>query len=358
MVAAIALKRRGFEPEIVEIEDSFKAVGVGVNLQNSPLRALHTLDLVEEIEKRGYPTHVVNMLLADGTPMMPPLSGEPLVAGKPNAIAIGRGVLASIFAEVVEAESIPTRFNLTVDSLDDAGDEVIVTFSDGSASSYDLVLGADGVNSKVRNLALGPDAPQPQYSGQAIWRAGAAREDVDEYYLLNGPISKVGLVPISDDRMYVYCVETFETEPRWDDFDDPGAAMKKALEPFGGHVPEVAKRIEGAEIRALKVLMLDDPWYRGRVLMIGDAAHATTPHISYGLGIAVEDGIVLAELAEKHNDDVDTLLAEFMKRRYDRCKLVVDNSRQLGEWEQHPPEDRSVVGALMGQSLAVLSQPI
>jgi hypothetical protein len=52
------------------------------------------------------------------------------------------------------------------------------------------------------------------------------------------------------------------------------------------------------------------------------------------------------------------MLTEFMKRRYDRCKLVVDNSRQLGEWEQHPPEDRSVVGALMGQSLGVLAQPI
>jgi 2-polyprenyl-6-methoxyphenol hydroxylase-like FAD-dependent oxidoreductase len=73
MVAAIALKRRGFQPEIAEIEGSFKAVGVGVNLQNSPLRALDTLGLVDEIEKRGYPTHVVNMLTADGRAMIPPL---------------------------------------------------------------------------------------------------------------------------------------------------------------------------------------------------------------------------------------------------------------------------------------------
>ena len=93
------------------------------------------------------------------------------------------------------------------------------------------------------------------------------------------------------------------------------------------------------------------------MLLIGDAAHASTPHISYGLGIAVEDGIVLAELAASHVD-TDAMLAEFMRRRFERGRLVVENSRQLSEWEQHPPADRSLYGALVGASLGALAQPI
>jgi 2-polyprenyl-6-methoxyphenol hydroxylase-like FAD-dependent oxidoreductase len=359
LVAALALTRRGIPVEIVEIEQSFTAVGVGVNLQNSPLRALNTLGLIDEIVAAGYPTGIVNMLAADGTPLMPALQPPSLIPGGPSSIGIGRGVLASILAGHVRASAIPTRFGATVTALDDDGNRVRATFSDGSVGEYGLVVGADGVNSSVRTLLLGAGARQPQFSGQAIWRAGAARGDIDEYQLYNGPISKVGLVPISTDRMYVYVVEMFAGEPHRDDFPDPDAAMRQAMAPFGGAVPGVAQRLDtGADLRALKVLLVDDPWYRGRVVLIGDAAHATTPHISYGLGIAVEDGIVLAELAEAHGDDVASMLSEFMHRRFERARLVVENSAQLGQWEQHPPEDRTLYPALMGHSLAALSHEI
>lgn len=359
MIAAIGLHRRGIDVEIVEIEDSFRAEGVGVNIQNSPLRALHTLGLVDAIEARGYPTDVVNMVTADGTPLMPPLRPPSLIPGGPSSIGIGRGVLASIFADEVKESGIPARFGLTVTALENRADSVAVTFSDGTTGEYSLVVGADGVNSTVRNLLLGADAPQPAYSGQSIWRGSAPRGDIDEYQLYNGPVSKVGLVPISQERMYVYVLEVFATEPRREDVGDMDAGMRRAMLPFGGVVPAVAERLDaGADLRALKVLLLDDPWYRGRVLLIGDAAHASTPHISYGLGIAVEDGIVLAELAAERGDNVEAMLDAFMKRRYERARLVVENSRQLGEWEQHPPTDRSLYGALMGQSLGALAQPI
>ena len=359
MVAAIALKRRGIDVQIVEISRSHQTLGIGVNLQNSPLRALNSLGLLDEIERRGHPTNVVHMLDIDGHPIMPPIRSQSLVAGRPAAIAIGRGVLSSILADATVEENIPTRFSLTVETLTQRDEAVDVTFSDGSAAGYDLVIGADGVNSRVRELVFGADAPQPEYSGQCIWRAGADLGDITEYEMLNGPVSKVGLVPISRDRMYVYVVETADEEPHRRERGDLDAAMKRAMASFGGHVPAVAQRLDpGAEIRALKVLLVPDPWYRGKVLLIGDAAHASTPHISYGLGIAIEDGIVLAELAGKLDGDLEAMLPEFMKRRFERCRMVVENSRQLGNWEQSPPEDRSVYGALMAVSLETLSQPI
>jgi 2-polyprenyl-6-methoxyphenol hydroxylase-like FAD-dependent oxidoreductase len=359
MVAAIALKRRGVDVELVEIEPDHAAVGIGVNLQNSPLRALDSLGLLDEIENRGYPTNVVNMLSAGGHPIMPPLRPASLVPGRPAAIAIGRGVLSSILADAVDAEGIRTHFGVTVETLANNQDVVDVTLTDGSTGTYDLLIGADGINSRVRGLAFGADAPTPEYSGRSIWRAGAARGEVAEYELFNGQVSKVGLVPISDDRMYVYALEILAEELHRRDPEDLDDGMKRALAPFGGHVTGVALRLDpGAELRALRILMMPDPWYRGRVLLIGDAAHASTPHISYGLGIAIEDGIVLAELAGQRDVDVDDMLAEFMKRRFERCRMVVENSRQLGSWEQDPPEDRSAYGALMARSLEELSQPI
>lgn len=358
LVAAIALTRRGIRVEILEIENSFTAIGIGVNLQNSPLRALETLGLVGAIHERGYATPVVNMLDMAGNPTGPPVRPPSLVPGRPAAIGIGRGVLASILADAVLAEGIPARFGLTVDRLENLADGVHVTFSDGSAGDYDLVVGADGINSRTRSLLLGANAPQPAYSGQSIWRAGAPRGDVGEYQMFTGPAGKVGLVPISDDRLYVYVVENLERVPDRGELGDLDEGMRRALAPFGGVVPEVAARLErGADFRALNYLLLENPWFRGRVLLIGDAAHASTPHISYGLGLAVEDGIVLAELAATM-DDVEAMLAEFMTRRFERCRLVVESSRQLGAWEQHPPADRSVYGALVGATLGTLAQPI
>ena len=75
------------------------------------------------------------------------------------------------------------------------------------------------------------------------------------------------------------------------------------------------------------------PWYKNRVVLIGDAVHATIPQLGQGAGLAIEDAVVLDELFGS-DDPLPTVLENFMKRRYDRCKMVVDASNTLGEWEQ------------------------
>jgi 2-polyprenyl-6-methoxyphenol hydroxylase-like FAD-dependent oxidoreductase len=84
--------------------------------------------------------------------------------------------------------------------------------------------------------------------------------------------------------------------------------------------------------RPLEKLLLDPPWHRGRVVLIGDAAHATTPHVGYGAGLAVEDAVVLAELL-RQPAPLDQVLEQFVKRRYERCRTVVEGSVRLGELE-------------------------
>ena len=99
------------------------------------------------------------------------------------------------------------------------------------------------------------------------------------------------------------------------------------------------------------------PWYRGRILLIGDAAHATTPHIAYGAGMAIEDSVVLADELRR-NGTVEAALEAFMRRRFDRCRLVVETSWQLSEWEVDPPEDPGLHHQLVGRALGALAQPL
>jgi 2-polyprenyl-6-methoxyphenol hydroxylase-like FAD-dependent oxidoreductase len=103
--------------------------------------------------------------------------------------------------------------------------------------------------------------------------------------------------------------------------------------------------------------MLSPPWHRGRVILIGDAAHTTTPHMAAGAGIAVEDSVVLALLLESEHS-LDVALEKFMTRRYARCRMVVENSLLLGEWEKNPSAPNADPVGVLDKSVKALAQPI
>jgi 2-polyprenyl-6-methoxyphenol hydroxylase-like FAD-dependent oxidoreductase len=101
---------------------------------------------------------------------------------------------------------------------------------------------------------------------------------------------------------------------------------------------------------------MPSPWHRGRVLLIGDAVHTTTPHMAAGAGIAVEDSVVLAALLAA-GGTVPAVLEAFMARRYERCRLVVENSFQLGEWEKTPNAPGANPIPVEQQTIRALAQP-
>jgi 2-polyprenyl-6-methoxyphenol hydroxylase-like FAD-dependent oxidoreductase len=152
-----------------------------------------------------------------------------------------------------------------------------------------------------------------------------------------GPRSKAGVNPVCDTHMYVFVVENTPTvtrppRDRWPEM------IRELLEDFGGVIAWARERMTDPQMidrRSLQAVLVPDPWYRGRVLLIGDAAHATTPHLAMGACIAIEDAVVLGEVLSA-GDDVASALRAFMTRRFDRCRLIVENSLQLGEWEKHP----------------------
>jgi 2-polyprenyl-6-methoxyphenol hydroxylase-like FAD-dependent oxidoreductase len=352
--AAVALTRAGVETLVVEVEPALRPVGVGLLLQNSPLRALYRLGLAEECAARGYPHPEIDLCDARGR-VRHVLSTPSLVPGLPPAVALSRAGLADVLVRAVRAAGADLRLGTTVAALTGHADRVEVSLTDGGTATVDLVVGADGLHSATR-AALLPDAPAPRRTGQLIWRAAAPRPpEVARYSMLDGGpgLGKVGIVPLSDSEVYLWMLQTDHGQERPAP-DDLLPVLREQLAPFGGQAPLVSAVLQPEiDLRSLRALLVPLPWSRGRVVLLGDAVHTTTPQVAYGVGMAIEDAVVLADLV-RDAEDVPAALDRFGERRFDRCRRVVEASVQLGEWEQAPPDDPSLPGRLVGATLGAL----
>ena len=125
-------------------------------------------------------------------------------------------------------------------------------------------------------------------------------------------------------------------------------------------VAEVRDQIQRPEriaYRPFSSMLLPAPWYRGRVVLVGDAAHCPTPQMASGAGMAVEDTIVLSELLGSEFS-LEAALEQFMARRYERCRLVVEASCQMSEWEKHPGTPGADPVGVLAKANAALAAPI
>jgi 2-polyprenyl-6-methoxyphenol hydroxylase-like FAD-dependent oxidoreductase len=356
--AALSLQRQGVDVEIIEKEPVWGATGTGITLMGPALRALEQLGVLEKCLAEGAGCSEMSLFDANGN-LLHRLEIPGLLADFPAVGGMMRPTLHRILAEAATAEGASIRTSTAVVSLEQTADAVDVELSDGSKETYDLVLAADGLRSHIREMVFGDDAPKPQPLGQVVWRALLRRPaSITGEFQFYGPGLKTGFTLLGPDKMYEFLVQPFDSElpaPA-----DRPARMRELLEAFGGVVAEVRDQItdpDRVDVRKLYWLIMPPPWYRGRVLLIGDAAHATTPQLAMGGAIALEDGIVLGELLASATD-LDTALEGFMKRRYERCRMVVENSVQLSEWEKHAAEHEEDAGRLQTESMVALAAPI
>lgn len=222
------------------------------------------------------------------------------------------------------------RLGVTIASIEQDPDGASVTFTDGRSGRYDVVVGADGANSKVRDILFGTGWG-PKYTGQAVWRAAVSRPpEVQSRTSYHGPRSKAGYNPLSEREMYIYLVQNLPEFVRIPDAQLP-AVLCELLSDFGGIIGAARAEITDPKhiaYRPITSLIMPPPWHSGRVILIGDAAHTTTPHMAAGAGIAIEDAIVLCSLLESEPTPEQAFDA-FMARRFDRCRIVVENSFKL-----------------------------
>jgi 2-polyprenyl-6-methoxyphenol hydroxylase-like FAD-dependent oxidoreductase len=358
MATAIMLRRSGVPVDLIDLDPQWRVYGAGITITGPTLRAFKALGILERVMTDAHTADGVQVCSVEGEPLTLIPTPSPAGSAVPGSGGIMRPVLHRILSEDVLACGTDVRLGITVDAIEHGAAAERVTFSDGTTGSYELVVGADGLFSKVRSLIF-PDAPAPRFTGQACWRLMTSRlPAIDRrHYFLGGPV-KAGLTPVSATEMYLFVLENVR-EHRWVDPASFTARLRELLGPFGGPLAAVRERIDAASsivYRPLETVLLAAPWYVGRTIVIGDAAHATTPQLASGAGMAVEDGLVLAEELQRA-PTVEGALRRVMTRRFERCRLVVENSIQLGRYEV----DRASVDAqtaLVERSLQTLAEAI
>jgi 2-polyprenyl-6-methoxyphenol hydroxylase-like FAD-dependent oxidoreductase len=361
LTAAIALRRKGISVEIIERDPKWSVYGVGIIQQMNVVRAMGQLGVLDAYlsKSSGF----------DSTTIFVGPHGHreakfdtPRLAGPnyPSNAGIRRRDLQMILGDEARRLGSVIQLGRAISGMVDDGGGIDVTFSDGAAGRYDIVIGADGIFSSTR-AAIFPDAPKPSYTGQWVWRYNLPRpQDLDGIHIFAG-VCNAGLVPMTNDLMYMFLVTQEEEGLK---LEVAGCAAKmqaraKALMPPPQLRPWIDMITDDAEVvaRPMEVVFLgEQPWHKGRVVLLGDAVHASTPHLAQGAGMAIEDALVLADELEKTTSP-QAAFESYRARRLKRVAHVANNSIRIGDMQMGkiPPFD---VGALTGQTIGMMCEPI
>jgi 2-polyprenyl-6-methoxyphenol hydroxylase-like FAD-dependent oxidoreductase len=359
---AIGLKKTGFEVDIIELHKEFNVYGVGIIQQANALRALDAIGVADEAMRRGSPYGKVKLCLPHGVQVGE--AGTPPIGRFPSHNGISRKILHDVLLEEAQKIGLKYRMGISVETIDNQPDIVNVTFTDGTTGSYDIVIAADGMSSKVRKLIFGEFTPN--YVGLSVWRYAFKRPaDLDTGYIFFNKKNKLGVIPMTADSCYIFLNSA--------EGDNPIIPEDQLVEKLKGYmsaypiplVQNLIPQVTDAKLvnyRILETLKMPAPWYKNRVVVLGDAAHTTIPQLGSGAALAIEDAVVLTEELQKEGS-IEEIFDNYMKRRYDRCKMVVDVSETLGAWElleynDQPLPEGANMGMLMGKTGMELTKPI
>jgi FAD-dependent urate hydroxylase len=345
---AAALRQRGFRPELIERSPEWRTTGAGIGVLANGMRVLRALGLDGAVARDGAILRRWRLCDVRGE-ILCDTDLEALWGDVGPCVGIERGRLHE--ALLAGIAGVPVRLGVTVAGLTQHPDRVAVGLSDGSRTEYELVIGADGIYSSVRSLALG-DWP-PRYAGQVVWRSAIPRRPrgLDGLTVVMGDGCFFGLVPVGDGRTY-----GFGGLDAPEAFEDPMVGrlerVRQRFEGFGGPVPEYLAALECDEQLRFDTIEWVEPerWHAGRVLLLGDAAHAGPPHMGQGGCMAMEDALVLSECLGTA-DSLECALDRYVRRRRPRTDWVQEQSRAALKAWLLPPAARDAVLRERGDEL-------
>ncbi len=336
LAAALAFERVGIEPDVIEREPAWAPLSSGMFIQSNGLAMLDRLGILDAVLDTGFgiPDDRMPVFAWDGPPIT--VVTYPRLAGPdvPAILGIKRVALHELLVATIRDRGIPVRLGTTIASMASApGVALAVTTSDGVTSDYDVVVGADGIRSTLRGQ-LFPDRREPTYSGFGAWRCICPRPpDLRHKIMLIGPGARLGIMPISDGELYMFGITR---EPAGAQFEtaDMAHQMRTRFERFQG-APTTLFRVASAfHYTAVEEVSAVRPWSSGRVVVVGDAAHATTPFMGQGASMALEDAIVLADVlkgAGASGPSIEGRLGRFEERRHPRVDVVQLRSLAAGQ---------------------------
>src|SRR3990170_3690119 len=358
MAAAISLAERGVEVELVDLDPDWRVYGAGITITGVTRRAYKHLGLLREFADKGAITNGSSVFLFSGRHLTD--LDEPAIEDDlPATGGIMRPVLHTIMQQRVRALRIPVRLGLTVVALDNRAGSAGVRFSDGGKGRYDLVIGSDSVHSTVRKLAF-PHMSEPERTGQGCWRISIEKPPMlEKGEMYFGHEYTAGITRCGENAVYLWMLTPHERRQKHFDEEELYTRLKANLEGFGhsaGWIRDNMTRHHWINYRPLAAKLQPGPWSSGRIVLLGDAVHATTPHLASGAGMAVESAIVLAQELAK-SDSAEQALEAYEQRRFERCRDIVESSIAIGaaQLEGAPPDD---IAGMIGGTLHRLAAPL
>ncbi|MEU8885313.1 MULTISPECIES: FAD-dependent oxidoreductase [Streptomyces] len=356
--ATILLRRAGIDVDLVEAKDDWNATaGSGITLQGNALRVLRELGVWDEVKASGFPFGSVGITAPDGTVLHVQRDLRTGGDDLPATVGMQRPRLQQILIDAVRASGATVRLGTTATIEGQDGTGVSVRFGDGSEHRYDLVIAADGLGSATRAQIGITDKPEP--TGMAIWRVAAPRpagvQHTDLAY--GGPAYIAGYCPTSDTTLYAYVVEKNRDRSSIPP-ESYAQEMVRLASAYGGAWPEITATITDpskVNYTWFDRLLVEGAWHRGRVVLVGDAAHCCPPTMAQGAALSLEDSWVLAQMLIAADTWDDALLQAYYERRIARVRPVVEASVQIGRWQLDGVRDADVPG-LMARTMTMLRE--
>jgi 2-polyprenyl-6-methoxyphenol hydroxylase-like FAD-dependent oxidoreductase len=340
LALARALRPKDITVEVVERMPVWETGGAGLYLPGNSVRALDELGIWRELAARANPIARQRFLDHRGH-LLADIDVRRYWDGVAPCAAVRRAALH----ESLRAGSgeVPVRLGLSVTALDDDGPAKRARFSDGSTGAYDLVVGADGVHSTVRGLAFG--GPPASRVGQASWRFLAEGfPELGDWTVMLGRGRAFLTVALGDGSVYCYADidATDTTDPRLGDW-------REQFADFADPVPRLLQHADGAYFAPIEEVA-PPAWTAGRVVLVGDAAHASSPNMAQGAAMAVEDALVLAD-ALATSPGIEDALTTYERRRADRVAWVQAQTHRRDRTRSLPPIVRNLTLRLVGERL-------
>lgn len=330
----VAMRGGRWQVELVERDAGWSRLGAGLAVQPNAMRALRELGLAAPVERAGAVIRRFQYLDQHGTQLCD-IDLDDLWGDAGPFVGITRAALH----DALLPDSARNRTRRAATSVRQHNGRVSVTFDDATVAAYNLVIGADGINSDVRRSAFG--RPRPAYAGQMVWRSVArvrpAAHEAVQFWL--GSDRFFGLCPAGDGISYGFGNLTCAV--LHDPVDGRKRRLAERFADFAAPVREYLAAVQcDSDIHCAPVEWLPDvAWHSGRVVLIGDAAHAMSPMMGQGGCMAIEDALVLAEELRRASG-IPAALAAFVERRRPRVDWVREQSRALGELVRLPADIR------------------
>lgn len=337
LTLAIALRQRGRDATVFERAPTLEAAGAGIALWPNALRALRTIGLDGAVIAAGARLERGALKDQDGTLLVQ--SDHRFLERETGApiIALHRADLQSILLAALPADMV--RLGARFTGFDQNTPAVKARFAEAPSDEGDVLIGADGVHSVVR-ASLRPEIT-PRYAGYVAWRGIVEDVDASDVAMTTeswGPGARFGMVPIGRRRVYWFATANGPARVQ----RTPDERRAELLKRFGDWHAPIRELIERTPAEQLLQNDIEDlvpfrGWSRGRVGLVGDAAHATTPNLGQGACMAIESAVVLAERLAK-GGSIASALESYEADRRVRTAWVTNQSWRMGrvgQWE-HP----------------------